>query len=293
MVAGVEMPVESDRSGRPMTAPSLQVRLLGPMTICRDGVDAGAAGIAQGARALRLSGACAARRLEEPTLRTAVGCPQRSARRASLVPQQDQEHRRRAWPRTRPHPRGHHPARPAGLLRRCDRDRPRDSRRASRRSLRSGCERCPRCSTVTFSRAWKSTAARSSTAGSPRSGADSVAATPPCWNISSGAFPTMRCSGIWRSGSQLAPFDRRVHEILLNALARRGRIREGEEHLAATARLFEAEGLDVLRFATRGGQPGRKRRRAAARAPPSCRRCHGRRRGADASRSRLAAPPLR
>lgn len=43
---------------------------------------------------------------------------------------------------------------------------------------------------------------------------------------------------------ELAPFDRRVHEILLNAFARRGRIRDGEEHLAATARLFEAEGLD-------------------------------------------------
>ena len=43
----------------------------------------------------------------------------------------------------------------------------------------------------------------------------------------------------------LAPFDQRVHELLLDALARRGRIREGEEHLAATARAFEAEGLDV------------------------------------------------
>lgn len=43
---------------------------------------------------------------------------------------------------------------------------------------------------------------------------------------------------------QLAPFDRHVHEILLIALARRGRIREGEEHLAATARLFEGDGLD-------------------------------------------------
>jgi DNA-binding SARP family transcriptional activator len=43
---------------------------------------------------------------------------------------------------------------------------------------------------------------------------------------------------------ELAPFDRRVHELLLSALARHGRIREGEEHLAATARLFEAEGLD-------------------------------------------------
>ncbi len=42
----------------------------------------------------------------------------------------------------------------------------------------------------------------------------------------------------------LAPFDQQVHERLLNALAWRGRIREGEEHLAATTRLFEAEGLD-------------------------------------------------
>jgi DNA-binding SARP family transcriptional activator len=43
---------------------------------------------------------------------------------------------------------------------------------------------------------------------------------------------------------QLAPFDQHVHEILLTALTRRGRIREGEEHLAATALLFESEGLD-------------------------------------------------
>ncbi len=43
---------------------------------------------------------------------------------------------------------------------------------------------------------------------------------------------------------ELAPFDRRVHELLLAALARCGRIREGEEHLATTAALFEAEGLD-------------------------------------------------
>ena len=44
---------------------------------------------------------------------------------------------------------------------------------------------------------------------------------------------------------QLAPFDPRVHELLLSAFARRGQIREGEEHLAATARLFEGEGLDA------------------------------------------------
>jgi TolB-like protein len=43
---------------------------------------------------------------------------------------------------------------------------------------------------------------------------------------------------------QLAPLDRRAHEQLLGALARSGRLREGEEHLAAAARTFEAEGLD-------------------------------------------------
>ncbi len=43
---------------------------------------------------------------------------------------------------------------------------------------------------------------------------------------------------------QLAPFDPRVHQTMLNLLAGRGRIREGEAHLTATARLFDAEGLD-------------------------------------------------
>jgi DNA-binding SARP family transcriptional activator len=43
---------------------------------------------------------------------------------------------------------------------------------------------------------------------------------------------------------QLAPFDRRAHELMLDALARRGRLREGDEHLDAAARLFEAEAQD-------------------------------------------------
>jgi DNA-binding SARP family transcriptional activator/Flp pilus assembly protein TadD len=43
---------------------------------------------------------------------------------------------------------------------------------------------------------------------------------------------------------ELAPFDLRVHETLLGSLVRRGRLREGEEHLAAAAKMFEAEGLD-------------------------------------------------
>jgi DNA-binding SARP family transcriptional activator len=44
---------------------------------------------------------------------------------------------------------------------------------------------------------------------------------------------------------QLAPMDGRAHETLLASLARRGRRREGEQHLAATAALFEDEGLDA------------------------------------------------
>ena len=71
---------------------------------------------------------------------------------------------------------------------------------------------------------------------------------------------------------ELAPFDPRVHERLLNAFARRGRIREGEEHLAATARLFEAEGLDVAPIreawrAARAQRDGAAKARAAALPP--------------------------
>lgn len=42
----------------------------------------------------------------------------------------------------------------------------------------------------------------------------------------------------------ISPFDRRAHERLLEALASQGRLREAEEHLAATARQYEAEGQD-------------------------------------------------
>ena len=43
---------------------------------------------------------------------------------------------------------------------------------------------------------------------------------------------------------KLAPFDRSAHELLLGSLARQGRIAEGEAHLAAACKLFEADGLD-------------------------------------------------
>ena len=39
MVSGVEIPVASGRSGRPGSEGSIHVRLLGPMTVIRDGVE--------------------------------------------------------------------------------------------------------------------------------------------------------------------------------------------------------------------------------------------------------------
>ncbi|WP_232540099.1 transcriptional regulator [Azohydromonas aeria] len=56
-----------------------------------------------------------------------------------------------------------------------------------------------------------------------------------------GADEGLACLEQWL---RLAPFDRRAHAALLDALARRGALREGDEHLAATARLFESEGQD-------------------------------------------------
>ena len=73
---------------------------------------------------------------------------------------------------------------------------------------------------------------------------------------------------------QLAPFDRRVHEILLDAFGRGGRIGEGEEHLAATIRHFEAEGLDStpIRDAWRvaRARAGRAPIVRAVSLPPAC-----------------------
>ena len=47
--------------------------MLGPLTICRHGVVAGAAGVAQGARAVRLSGAGAARRVRGASFASCCG----------------------------------------------------------------------------------------------------------------------------------------------------------------------------------------------------------------------------
>jgi DNA-binding SARP family transcriptional activator/uncharacterized protein YukE len=49
---------------------------------------------------------------------------------------------------------------------------------------------------------------------------------------------------------ELAPFDQRAHECLFKALARQGKIREAEAHLATTVDLFEREGLESTSIRT-------------------------------------------
>ena len=63
-------------------------------------------------------------------------------------------------------------------------------------------------------------------------------------------LPGEEALGYLEKWLQLAPFDRRAHETLLTTLARRGRIREGEEHLSTTIALFESEGLDSTSIRT-------------------------------------------
>jgi len=74
---------------------------------------------------------------------------------------------------------------------------------------------------------------------------------------------------------ELTPFDRAAHETLLLALAQRGRLRDGEEHLAATERLFEAEGLDCTAirqmWRVARGEQARASRPSEAGAPLSVR----------------------
>jgi TolB-like protein len=86
-----------------------------------------------------------------------------------------------------------------------------------------------------------------------------------------GSVPNKEMLGYLDRWLELAPFDRRVHELLLNALARHGQFREGEEHLAATIRLYEAEGLDYapIHAAWRSAKTqGNSSPRAATAAPP-------------------------
>lgn len=79
-----------------------------------------------------------------------------------------------------------------------------------------------------------------------------------------GAQESFACLDRWL---QLAPFDARAHELMLHALGCRGQWREGEEHLAAAMRAFEAEGLDPRPL--RDAWPDARARRASLAPTPA------------------------
>ena len=68
--------------------------------------------------------------------------------------------------------------------------------------------------------------------------------------------------GVIEKWLEIAPFDVRAHERLFDALARRGRHREVDEHLAVSTRLFTAQRLDcaALRLAWRAASAQRNRK---------------------------------
>jgi DNA-binding SARP family transcriptional activator len=74
---------------------------------------------------------------------------------------------------------------------------------------------------------------------------------------------------------QLAPFDLRPHEVMLDALAQTGRLRDAQDHLAATIRLFEEQGMDSFalrekwRVVREGGRRTTTVRAAVPTASPS------------------------
>ena len=100
---------------------------------------------------------------------------------------------------------------------------------------------------------------------------------------------------------RLSPFDRSAHELLLTSLARQGRIAEGEAHLAAACKLFEADGLDsaplrdLWRQRARAEPPRRPspaHARAGERQPHGDRALRARRAGASTRRASIAVMPF-
>jgi DNA-binding SARP family transcriptional activator len=58
------------------------------------------------------------------------------------------------------------------------------------------------------------------------------------------ALPWESAAAFVEQWLRLSPFDRSAHELMLTALARHGRIAEGEAHLASASKMFEADGLE-------------------------------------------------
>ena len=228
---------------------------------------------------LRLSGARPARRRAQPAVRAAVGRPERSARRAALVPEQDPGHRRRARPparrdaaatpsgstwRTASSMRSRSPAPPQDGHRDARAERLRALSRAVRRRLprRAGDRPQPGLQRL----------AHGAAAPLPRLPRRAARAA------RHDAFPDDEAFGYLEQWLQLAPFDRRVHETA----ARRARpARPHPRRRGASGRHRPAvrSRRPRLRAASRclAGSAGRKPDARAARvrrASAASARCH-------------------
>ena len=239
--------------------------MLGPLTIRRGGVPLPLPA-SRKVRALLAYLALAPHAVaREPAVRAAVGRPQRSARRAPLVPEQDQDAASTSRAGADRHRGGHGQARSGGLLRRCargrrrrprtiatiDPDRLRESRGAVRRRLsrRAGDRPQPGLRRL----------AHGAAAPVPRlpHGAAGAAGRRVRPDEERSALPGASGSS-WRRSTGVCT------SCLLSVLARSGRIREGEEHLAAAVRRSRPRGSTARRFATRGAPPEARERGSAA-----------------------------
>ena len=117
-----------------------------------------------------------------------------------------------------------------------------------------------------FSTAWRSTAARLSTAGSPRSAAGSAPATPPCWSTSSRSASGDEAFGYLEQVARArAVRPARPRGAADRARAATAAFARARSTLAATARLFEAEGLDAAPICATPGGPAERRPTTAPR----------------------------
>ncbi len=203
MVTGVESSSQSS------TQAPMRIRMLGPLSISRGGVDVPLPA-SRKVRALFAYLAMAPRPVaRNAVVRTAVGRAERSARRIALVPEQDPSRGRRARATARADGRRYRAARSVGLLRRRARGAARAPKTASSRWRSNGSGNSDELFTGEFLEGLDIDR-------SPMFDALAHRATPTlarlpnarCSSNSSSALPDEEAFGYLEQWLQLAPFDR-------------------------------------------------------------------------------------
>ena len=223
--------------------PSVAVRLFGPFRVVRSGAAPTLARVAQSAGAHRLSRHGAASCPSRQAVRDVLGRPQRSSRRAALVPLQNPRAARRPVPRAREGRKrlgvhrcvDHRGRRAVG---RCAR-RGGDFRRRPRSPQAAGGEvrgRVPRGFRGGSHSPVRSLAYRGASK-IPGFHADVLSRIIALLPKTGEALPYIR------KRLDLLPYDVAAHRDLLATLAACGRFAEGEAHLEAATHLFRSQGL--------------------------------------------------